>query len=271
MILRPGSLLSASSGALNVLEASQAVGLTPAVALDAGSAASYSSGQTWFDLTSSDRDFHRGSGSGASTDDPTFVGSAGSPVSYWSFDGGDFFTKASANDAFFNGLHKDNAAWSVVLWAADLNVVSSSGLFATRGGTTGNLSQHGTSFVVKADGGLALYIANGSGSSLGLSQGGNAGEVPSSGAVMVACSFDESVGADGGLFYLSTGYTETFTSTVTSPSSSDASNTASIFATAANNPMPSGSKLYGAAMFSSALTAGDFDALLAVTRSRLGI
>lgn len=224
-------------------------GITPAISLNAGDADSYpGTGTTWSDVSGNSRDF--------TLTGLTFNGTSDglSAEEYFSTAGSGYATKASANDALLNGLHQDSAAWTAILIAADLNVSGVSGLFATRGGTTGNLAQHGISFVVTASNGLSLYVANGSGSALGLNAAGNAGEVPTSGIVMIACAFDEAVGADGGLFYLSTGYTETFTSTVTSPSSSDASNTASIFATGTNNPMVSGAALHDFALVGSALS-----------------
>jgi len=68
--------------------------------LDATISDSYSgSGQSWLNIetTPSDSasqsayDFHLGAGSGSSTDDPTFTGSAGSQSAYFSLDGGDHF------------------------------------------------------------------------------------------------------------------------------------------------------------------------------------
>lgn len=76
--------------------------------LDATDADSYpGSGQTWANLIASpadgsgqtDFDVWRGGSSSASTDDPTFNGTAGDSAAYWSFDGGDFFrcTLSAAN------------------------------------------------------------------------------------------------------------------------------------------------------------------------------
>ena len=73
------------------------------------------SSQTWSNRTAvpadsaaqTDYDFYRGANSTATTDDPTFNGSAGSAAAYWSFDGGDFFSlKSGANTTFLNNLHK---------------------------------------------------------------------------------------------------------------------------------------------------------------------
>ncbi|MGB0817404.1 MAG: hypothetical protein ACPGQQ_00765 [Candidatus Puniceispirillaceae bacterium] len=80
--------------------------------LDATVSDSYGgSGQTWANLiaspadgaSQSDYDFYLGAGSGSSTDDPTFNGTAGDAAAYWSFDGGDYFSLAlgSSNETTF--------------------------------------------------------------------------------------------------------------------------------------------------------------------------
>ena len=83
--------------------------------LDATIAASYTSGQTWANLIAApadgaaqtDYDFWLGAGSGASTDDPTFTGTAGAPAAYFLHDGGDFFTiKNVANPVTIYNMHK---------------------------------------------------------------------------------------------------------------------------------------------------------------------
>jgi len=73
------------------------------------------SSQTWVNIVptpadgsaSTDYDFRLGDSSLPSTDDPTFIGTAGSPSAYFSLDGGDEFTLNSAtNTAFLDALHK---------------------------------------------------------------------------------------------------------------------------------------------------------------------
>lgn len=72
--------------------------------LDPGS---YSSGQVWGD---SPYDFNLGSGGSVDGADPTHNGT------YWSFDGGDYFTAASAASAFLKGMHKTGSAWTIEAW-----------------------------------------------------------------------------------------------------------------------------------------------------------
>ncbi len=134
-----------------------------ALCLDAADPRSYpGSGQTWFDMSGNGRDFFVGVTSGAEASDPTFTGNAGDPGAYFAFDGGDFMRKASANDSFFDGLHKNSACWmfmSVCQWDTDatdtVRLIGTSGVDVTKIGVL--LTKNGT-------GGLTLNAYNGSGS-----------------------------------------------------------------------------------------------------------
>lgn len=68
---------------------------------------SYSSGQMW---GSAPYDFHLGASSSAESSDPTHSGT------YWTFDGGDYFTAASAATTFLKGMHKAGSAWTIEAW-----------------------------------------------------------------------------------------------------------------------------------------------------------
>jgi hypothetical protein len=81
--------------------------------VDAGDDNSYpGSGQTLYDVSragGASADFHFGSGSGSSSDDPTFSGVAGrrSKDEFFSFDGGDFFEyKSATSPSWFQDIHK---------------------------------------------------------------------------------------------------------------------------------------------------------------------
>ena len=94
--------------------------------LDATIAASYGgSGQTWANYedspsdgaAQSDYDFHLGAGSGSSTDDPTFTGSAGVDSAFFNLDGGDFFQiKSVASTVALNKAHRSdrNGTWIAI-------------------------------------------------------------------------------------------------------------------------------------------------------------
>jgi hypothetical protein len=92
--------------------------------LDAAAASSYTSGQTWTDMTGQGNDFYRGATASATTDDPTHNGTPGALSSneYFSFDGGDYFRLTQSNPSWVNDMHKNNAAWSWILWVYTANV-----------------------------------------------------------------------------------------------------------------------------------------------------
>jgi len=92
--------------------------------LDATMINSYGgTGQTWSNLIATPADgssqtaydFYLGATSSATTDDPTFNGTAGTSSAYFSVDGGDLFTlKSGTNTTFFNNIHKTtggSAGW----------------------------------------------------------------------------------------------------------------------------------------------------------------
>lgn len=67
----------------------------------------YSSGQVW---GSAPYDFNLGATSSAEGSDPTHSGT------YWTFDGGDYFTAASAATAFLKDMHKAGSEWTIEAW-----------------------------------------------------------------------------------------------------------------------------------------------------------
>lgn len=87
--------------------------------LDAGQSGSYSSGQSWLDLTSNGFDFFLGETGTASTDDPTFNGVAGGKSSseYFSLDGGDHF-QMDANDlgSIMREIGRSGQGFTIEAW-----------------------------------------------------------------------------------------------------------------------------------------------------------
>lgn len=69
--------------------------------------ASYSGGQVW---GASPYDFILGSSSGSDSADPTHAGT------YWTFDGGDYFTAVTSANAFIQGMHKAGSEWTIEAW-----------------------------------------------------------------------------------------------------------------------------------------------------------
>lgn len=96
------------------------LGLTPSLklCLDAGDGASYTSGQSWLDLSGGGYDFFLGADGAATGTDPTFNGTPGnlSSAEYFSSDGGDRFTYNAANETWINNIHKDNAKFTMLCW-----------------------------------------------------------------------------------------------------------------------------------------------------------
>ncbi|HEY8191003.1 MAG TPA: hypothetical protein VIG74_01160 [Alphaproteobacteria bacterium] len=112
--------------------------------LDATMTTSYGgSGQTWANLIAApadgaaqtDYDFYLGATNSATTDDPTFNGSAGNPAAYFSFDGGDRFSiKSGSNTSFLNSLHKTTggADWTCVAALYTNNVSAANPIINTQ-------------------------------------------------------------------------------------------------------------------------------------------
>ena len=120
--------------------------------VDAGDDRSYTTGQTWFDLTGNGNDFFLGANVSATSSDPTFNGIAGGRTvnEYWSFDGSDMFTGTSTPD-WVNRLHQNNALFtlaaliyppntSTTIIAATNNTNSGSGVGITWFHGSGNMS-----------------------------------------------------------------------------------------------------------------------------------
>lgn len=235
--------------------------------LDAGEASSYTSGQSWLDLSGNGYDFFLGSTSGAAANDPTFTGTAGQRTSgeYWSFDGGDFFRYDTTNETWMENIHKDNAIFTLAAWVYPVNATTTNMLWGDHNSSGVTVGVHWCYDATEA---LIFAVTNGSGisfsdtSTITLTQ---------SAWNFVALSLNEATGASGG-FHYKNGTSDTFTSTYTSPSASSAAATAEIAAGAGAFPLENGSRL---GMFmaweGTALTTGDLDNIYAATRIRYGV
>lgn len=106
-------------GTPNLIDTITSLSLTSSLqlCLDAGDATSFTSGQTWADVSGNSYHFYRGSSSGSESSDPTFNGVAGrqSSSEYFSSDGGDAFWN-TAKHAFPANWHKDNATFTAAAW-----------------------------------------------------------------------------------------------------------------------------------------------------------
>jgi len=253
---------------LSVQDIANAVGLTPALALDAGASASYpGAGQTWADISGNARDFVRGAGSSASTDDPTFNGTEGqlSASEFWSFDGGDFFTKATENDAFFNGLHKDGSLSSGFALIYAQTPASGDVVFSTQSSTGGSA---GVRVTINSSRQLFLGVGNGS----GLQTLYTTTAVLNAGAWnVIGWSHDENGGAGASHLFIN-GALETFNGAVTSPSASNAASTAQIGTRGSGTgSFTNGVRLSVFSMFASARSPSQTGDLYQMLRGRVGI
>jgi len=217
------------------------IGVTAELILDAGDASSYGgSGQTWSDVSGAGNHFYLGSGSGADGADPTFNGSSGDLGSYWTFDGGDYFSLvAGSNPAAFETLHKNNAALDMgALFKMPASAVGSLGLFTTRSSANDVGAQFNSEYWGSDNYRHNFFVKNGTGNAFAAS--------PSSGEaddqwLYYGVHIDEATGAGGGFYVLNTGYkqvggSDTFDATYTSPSASSASGKAHIGAYQTSGP-----------------------------------
>lgn len=252
-----------------------ALGLTAnlKLCLDAGSADSYSgSGQSWLDLAGGGYDFFRGATSGASSDDPTFNGASGglSSSEYFSFDGGDKFKYDSgALPAWMDNLHKNNAAFSILLWiywvATDRGVLVSS---SSSGATEGiHLSMD------EPQGDQVQFSVFGS--TLSLKKGGTA--LTDNTWNLVGISLDEAAGAGGSFLYLNGAYNrvagvDTFDGTYSAPYTGSTS----LFQMGAyqtmSRPLGNGNRFAGVMIFEgAALTKANCDSIWNRQKGRFGL
>lgn len=208
--MRKGS----NQNAMNIL---RNLGLTAnlQLCLDAGDATSFTSGQTWSDLSGGGHHFYLGADNTIAANDPTFTGHPGnrSHNDYWSFDGGDFFRHIGANPSWANDIHKDNAIFTIALW-----------VYVAGTGSTGFIGTSGT------DGEPGFYLGRSASDQYllqvlkdtpGAARTALMAALPADRWVFLSCALDESVGASGGFLGMDMTFS-TFTSTYTTPSALDA-------------------------------------------------
>lgn len=153
--------------------------------LDATISTSYpGTGQVWKNIIPSPADgsamasydFTLGNTSSATTDDPTFTGSAGDAAAYWAMDGGDFWSMDTASvPAFLKSIHKTTGGSDFAFcFAGVLGSTVTGSIFNTRLGSPSrgigiNLAATTSSFIQTGDGGNSLlssappgYTANAS-------------------------------------------------------------------------------------------------------------
>lgn len=263
-------LLAGDGLGYTLMQAITNAGLTSnlQLCLDAGDPASYSSGQSWLDRSGNGYDFFLGAdGSGTATD-PTF-NSAGRK-SYWSFDGGDYFTYDTTNETWMQNLHKDNANYTLVFFVYKVGVPTF--LMSDNDGS----SSTGVLFSARSGGAdrIEIFIFNGVGTVLSKTSDS---AVPPNAWHMIAVSLNEATGAGGGFFYLDGAYaqvggSDTFSSTYSSPSAGSAGSTMHLCSLGTGNtPVVTGTLCFATAAWSTALTKANLDAIWTAMRGRFGI
>tara|TARA_Y100001963_G_C6792809_1_gene456635 strand:- start:779 stop:1624 length:846 start_codon:yes stop_codon:yes gene_type:complete len=194
--------------------------------LDAGDENSYSgSGTKWLDTAGSGYDFFRGSTNSASTDDPTFNGTAGdiSDSEYWSFDGGDYFQYDTSNESWMNNLHKDNADFTIATFLYTSGGLEG-GICGTMAATWANV---GFNLILTTSNTINFRVARGAHSPEAFAGVTSTTALNTSAWNFVAISIDEATGSGGGFFYQNGAYnqvssSDTFNAAYSSPSSSSA-------------------------------------------------
>jgi hypothetical protein len=186
--------------------------------LDAADIASMpsSSDQTWLNRGASSINWIRGASTSASSDDPSFNGTAGDlkASTFFQFDGGDFFLQTNSGGAqpsFMQRIHADNALFAMAFWCTFASIGAINGLIAT---FDGNASVRGSYLRVTSGATLQLLISNAS-ATLALYQESTA-TIPTGRPVFIAVAVDEAAGT--GIFQIN-GTQESFTATYSSPSS----------------------------------------------------
>jgi hypothetical protein len=241
-------------------------GLLPGLklCLDAGDALSYTSGQKWLDRTQGGYDFFRGADVTATTDDPTFTGNSGTldQSTYWSFDGGDYFTYDSATESWMNNLHKAGAKFSIALL---YYVPALTGFRWLLGEYLNDNAKIGVQIVIVNGDAVRFSVANGSGVA---AFSADSTWLTSVGWHLSIVSVDEANAF--GLWY-DNGRKSTFASTYTTPSASASTHIMQIGATGSNgSPLPSGFRIAAVAIWEGrTLGLGDCEGLYRALKKRV--
>lgn len=234
-------------------------GLTANLAfvMDAGDSNCYNSGQNLLDTSGNGNHFYLGGSIGVAGDDPTFNGTLGNRSSneFFSFDGGDYF-----NAQTFSSW----AEWQTTGVGTLIAITR----FTGDGTLFGNFqtSFHPGIFIGRFGGSLNINVNYNGGSALVASSGAT---VPTGVDTFVAVAVDRFGGFNGSLFQIDSTL-ETFNGAYVASDGVHSDAPYSIGST--NNTfvfMPSGSRLYGLAMWNSKLTSTNIATLRTKWKNRL--
>src|SRR3990167_7347714 len=135
------------------------LGTSLELCLDAGDATSAPSSTTsWIDISGNGYDFFLGTDATAQASDPTQTGTVGALTleEYFSFDAGDYFTYDTTNETWMQNLHKDNAAFTCIVWVYPGAIGAIQGLF----GTCGAIANTGIAHTITAAGDSQVDVRN---------------------------------------------------------------------------------------------------------------
>lgn len=193
--------------------------------LDAGNEASYSSGQSWLDVSGNGINFFRGETSSATTDDPTFNGTAGnrSASENWSYDGGDNFRLDGATPASYEAFHQAGAAFTFAQWTNIPSISINQWNFATSGLA---LTNTGVYWFQNSSGQQRITVTNGSGTAVRSSTA--TALVGTAGVWQFRLVSLDSGGGASGSFHQLDGTQVTFNGSYTSPSAGASNGTCRI-------------------------------------------
>lgn len=262
-------------GRVNAFRICQQLGLTGGLklCLDAGDAASLPSSPTkWLDLSGNGYDFNLGAdGTHPGTDEPTANGTPGnlSSSEYLSSDGGDFLTYDSPNETWMEDIHKDNAAFTFMVWAYVADQTISHPFCGTSDAASGGGRTGFRWFGVNTgNSNPRINIVNAG--AVVLVQSSNL--TPNNAAWnCFGISLNEATGA-GGVIHFVNGSTDTDDSTYSSPATGAASFTMKI-GNSGNGTLiwPNGSRMAEFFAWNRALSAAEMKALYNATRSRFAV
>jgi hypothetical protein len=229
-------------------------------AFDAADGRSYTTGTKWLDQAGSGYDFDI---TGA-----TFTGTANSWSSseYFAFDGGDYLTYDTTNEAWMETLHKNNAVFTFAAWFyLPAALTTTNRLMGTGGNNVANI---GVEAGLTSVGNPNLTVRNAGANALSV---GTISTLTFSAWNFVAWAIDESVGADG-LTVMQNGAFNTANSTFTAPSASSATYALQIGAGGNNTlPLENGFRIAQCAFWTRRLSQKELTRLFNNTRGRFGV
>lgn len=240
--------------------------------IDCGDPASYDgSSQGVTDRSTNVSNLNRGTSSGAEASDPTFNGTAGRHFNdtYFSFDGGDYFTFTGANPTWLENIHK--AAASISIFA--LIYPPAAGANPLIGDNGGSSSTTGFFFESNGAGLLTFFVSKSVGGTPALNVNGDTAPTRSAWNIV---GVSNNNGA-GSFLYLNGNYdtvsaANTYNGAYATPSAGAATNTGNLMAYGGGGgPTGSGARLAAMAIWNTALTKANFDSLFSSQRRRLGI